>query len=49
MNFSATWPDEKIEQIGEKLESLQQDFDIIEDLQDLKKLNRLKPYLAKRN
>lgn len=28
---------EKIEQIGEKLESLQQDFDIIEDLQDLKK------------
>ena len=29
---------EKIEQIGEKLESLQQDFDIIEDLKDLKNL-----------
>jgi uncharacterized protein (DUF362 family) len=28
---------EKIEQIGEKLESLQQDFEIIEDLKDLKK------------
>lgn len=29
---------DKIEQVGEKLESLQQDFEIIEDLKDLKKL-----------
>jgi len=29
---------EKIEQIGEKLESLQQDFSVIEDLKDLKKI-----------
>ncbi|MGZ8451485.1 MAG: DUF362 domain-containing protein, partial [Candidatus Binatia bacterium] len=36
--FLGNLAEEKIAQIGEKLESLQQDFEIIEDLQDLKKL-----------
>ena len=36
--FLGNLANEKIEQIGEKLESLQQDFDIIEDLKDLKTL-----------
>ena len=36
--FLGNLASEKIEQIGEKLESLQQDFDVIEDLKDLKNL-----------
>ncbi|MEO6165752.1 MAG: DUF362 domain-containing protein, partial [Candidatus Binatia bacterium] len=36
--FLGNLANEKIEQIGEKLESLQQDFDIIEDFKDLKKI-----------
>jgi len=36
--FLGNLASEKIEQIGEKLESLQQDFDVIEDLKDLKTL-----------
>ncbi len=36
--FLGNLANEKIEQIGEKLESLQQDFDVIEDLKDLKTL-----------
>ena len=36
--FLGNLASERIEQIGEKLESLQQDFDIIEDLKDLKTL-----------
>jgi uncharacterized protein (DUF362 family) len=36
--FLGNLANEKIEQIGEKLESLQQDFDIIEDLKGLKTL-----------
>lgn len=36
--FLGNLADEKIAQIGEKLESRQQDFDVIEDLKDLKTL-----------
>jgi uncharacterized protein (DUF362 family) len=36
--FLGNLASERIEQIGEKLESLQQDFDVIEDLKDLKTL-----------
>jgi uncharacterized protein (DUF362 family) len=36
--FLGNLANEKIEQIGEKLESLQQDFDIIDSLKDLKKI-----------
>ena len=36
--FLGNLANEKIEQIGEKLESLQQDFDIIESLKDLKNI-----------
>jgi len=36
--FLGNLASEKIEQIGEKLESLQQDFEVIESLKDLKKI-----------
>jgi uncharacterized protein (DUF362 family) len=36
--FLGNVANEKIEQIGERLESLQQDFEIIDSLKDLKKI-----------